>query len=169
MTWTSIAVESGSQLFAVKNKLLIDIIHRKLIHSFSVSVSRRVPRDIQILASSCFASSDIISLIVFESPSQLRRIEKKAFASSSIKSMVIPRNVEFIDGSAFLESEICSISVENENSTFVIKNCMLIDIVYHKLVRNFSNSSHIQIPGHLEILGSSCCANYKSLSSTQMN
>jgi hypothetical protein len=58
----------------------------------------------------------------------LTRIESGAFACSSLKSIVIPRNVEFIDDSAFVGVELPSISIESGNEIFVIENGFLIDI-----------------------------------------
>jgi hypothetical protein len=69
---------------------------------------------------------------------------------------VIPRNIQFIDGSPFIGLTLSSISIENGNEYFVIENEFLIDVIHHRLIRNFSKSSHIEIPSNLEILGSSC-------------
>jgi predicted metal-binding protein len=95
----------------------------------------------------------------------LTRIESKAFYQSSLQSIVIPRNVQFIDGSAFIGVTLSSISIESGNEIFVIENGFLIDIVHHKLIRNFSDSSNIEIRRHIEILGSNCFAYCESLSS----
>jgi hypothetical protein len=67
---------------------------------------------------------------------------------------VIPRNVQFIDGSAFCAVTLSSIMIESGNNTFVIANDLLIDIVHHELIRNFSTSSTVHIPSHIEIPGS---------------
>jgi predicted metal-binding protein len=87
------------------------------------------------------------------------------FSRSSLQSIVIPRHVEFIDGSAFLDVSLSSISIESENDIFVIENDFLIDVVHHKLIRHFSKSSEIDIGNNIEILESNCFSNCKSLSS----
>jgi hypothetical protein len=56
---------------------------------------------------------------------------------------VIPRNVQFIDGSAVLHVTLSSIAIENANESFVIEDGFLIDIVHQKLIRNVSDSSDI--------------------------
>jgi hypothetical protein len=56
-----------------------------------------------------------------------------------------------------------SISIESGNERFVIQNGLLIDIVEHKLIRNFSESSEFEIGRNLEILGSKCFSSCKSL------
>jgi hypothetical protein len=76
---------------------------------------------------------------------------------------VIPRNVQFIDDSAFIGVPISSISIESGHGIFVIENEFLINTVHHTLIRNFSNSSHVEIPSDIEILGSKCFAYHKSL------
>jgi hypothetical protein len=60
---------------------------------------------------------------------------------------------------------LCSISIESGNDIFAIENDFLIDIVHHKLIPNSLNSSKIRIPVDIEILGSNCFSNCKSLSS----
>jgi hypothetical protein len=50
---------------------------------------------------------------------------------------------------------IYSISSESGNEIFVVENEFLIDIVHHKLIGNFSESSDIEIGSNIEILGSS--------------
>jgi hypothetical protein len=95
----------------------------------------------------------------------LTRIESSAFSYSSLQSIVIPRNVKFIDGSAFIGVTLSSISIESGNEIFVIENDFLIDILRHKLIRNFSKSSAIELAGDIEILGSNCFSRCKSLSS----
>jgi hypothetical protein len=64
---------------------------------------------------------------------------------------MISRGVQFIDGSAFQNVELLSISIERESE----QNSM-IDIVDHKVIRNCSNPSSVMIPRDIEILGSKC-------------
>jgi hypothetical protein len=60
---------------------------------------------------------------------------------------------------------LSSISIESGNEYFVIEQEFLIDIIHHKLIRNFSSSSDVEIPSNIEILGSECFSFCKSLSS----
>jgi hypothetical protein len=122
----------------------------------------QIRRNIEILGSNCFSYYKLISSITFESNSRLTRIELFAFSGSSLQSIVIPRNVEFIDGSAFVGVTSSSISIESENEIFVIEKDFLIDIRHHTLIRNFSKSSAIEIGGNTEILGSN--SNWEFLS-----
>jgi hypothetical protein len=95
----------------------------------------------------------------------LTRIEARAFSYSSLESIVIPQNVQSIDGSAFLGVTLSSISIESGNDIFVLEKDFLIDILHHKLIRNFSKSSAIEIGRNIEMLGSYCFSNCNSLSS----
>jgi hypothetical protein len=95
----------------------------------------------------------------------LTRIESEAFSYSSLQSIIIPRNVEFIDGCAFAMVTLSSITIESGNEIFVIEKDFLIDIRHHKLIRNFSTSLEIEIGMNIEILGSNCFSSCKSLSS----
>jgi serine/threonine protein kinase len=73
--------------------------------------------------------------------------------------------VQFIDGSAFESTKLNSISIEARNDIFDIEHEFLIDIAHHKLIRNFSISSDIEIPRTIAILGSSCFSRCEALSS----
>jgi hypothetical protein len=95
----------------------------------------------------------------------LARIESRAFSGSSLQSILIPRGVQFIDASAFRKVKLSSISIESGNERFVIRKGLLIDIVDHKLIRNFARSSSVIIPRDIEILGSDCFSWCRSLRS----
>jgi hypothetical protein len=120
---------------------------------------------LEILGSDCFQGRKSLSSISFESPSRLRRIESYAVSASSLESIVIPRNVQFIEGSAFCSVKLLSCELESRNDRFVVANEFLIDFLNHILIRDFSNSSDIAIPSSIEILGPSCFEQCKSLSS----
>jgi uncharacterized protein YuzB (UPF0349 family) len=103
--------------------------------------------------------------MTFESNSQLTRIGSEIFSYSSLQSIVIPRNVQFIDGSAFIDLTLFSISVESGNDIFVVEKGVLIDVLHHKLIRNFSTFSAIEVGMNIEIVGSGCFSYCESLSS----
>jgi predicted metal-binding protein len=124
-----------------------------------------IPRNVEILGSKCFSYCKSLSSITFESNSHLTRIESNVFSDSSLQSIVIPRNVGFIDGSAFSNALCLSVSIESGNDIFIMANEFLIDIIHHKLIRNVSKSSEIEISNSIEIRGSNCFSCCKSLSS----
>jgi hypothetical protein len=165
VTLSSIAIESGNEIFVVENDFLIDIVHHKLIRNFSKLSKIVVCRNIEIVGSRCFSYCKSFSSITFESNSRLTRIESESFSFSSLESIVIPRNVEFIDGSAFVGVTLSSIAIESGNEIFVIENDFLIDIVHHKLIRNVSGSSEIDLAKTIEILGSHSFSSNQSFSS----
>jgi hypothetical protein len=103
--------------------------------------------------------------MTFESNSHLTWIESEAFSYSSLQSIVIPRNVRFIDGSAFLGVTFSSISIELGNKIFAIENDFIVDVLHHKLIRNISKPSKIEISSQIEIFGSKCFLRCESLSS----
>jgi hypothetical protein len=61
-----------------------------------------------------------------------------AFLDSSLQSIVIPRTVEFIDGSAFGGVVMNSVTVEEGNAIFEMRGDILMDVRDDKLIRNFS-------------------------------
>jgi serine/threonine protein kinase len=164
----SISIEPGNATFVLEKNLLINIIHHKLIRSFADSSHVDIPGHIRTLGASCFSMCRTLSSLSFQSNSHLIRIEPSAFALSSLQSIVVPRNTRFIDGSAFIGVTLSSISIEPGNETFIVENDFLIDNARHRLIRNFSQFTSVEIPCHVEILGSfsfSYCIAHLSVSS----
>jgi hypothetical protein len=61
--------------------------------------------------------------------------------------------------------ELSSITIDSRNNTFVVEQNVLIDILCHKLIRDFSRSPRLNIPSHIEILCSECFSYCNPLSS----
>jgi hypothetical protein len=133
--------------------------------SFSWLQSIDIPQSLEILYLLCFESCLNLSSISFELSSRLNWIESSAFWSFSLQSIEIPRSVQFIDGSAFAETKLDSVLIEAGSDIFHMEHKFLIDIVYYKLIRNFSVLSDVEFPRTMEILGSSCFSSCRRLSS----
>jgi hypothetical protein len=127
--------------------------------------SIEIPRNVEILGSSCFSFRKSLSSISFESNSRLTRIESRAFQSSSLQSIEIPRSVRFIEGSAFSGTCCDDVSREAGRERLAMATDFLVDFVDHRLIRNFSWLSIIAMDADIEILGSSCVAYCQLLSS----
>jgi uncharacterized protein YuzB (UPF0349 family) len=142
----SVSIESGNDILIIDNGFLIDIIHHKLIHVFSKSEEIELGRNIEMLEIRCFAFCHVRS-IRFESNSPLTRIESQAFASSSLKSIMIPSNVESIGSGCFLNcGSLSSITFESNSHLTRIES---------EAFRESALQS-ILIPRNVEILGSRC-------------
>jgi hypothetical protein len=109
MKSSSIRIESGNELFCVKDDFLIDVIHHKLIRSFSTSSSIIIPYWIESLGSSCLSCCESLSSIRFGCPSQLKRIESSAFDGMK-KEIIIPSTIRFIASEAFCHLPKVSLS-----------------------------------------------------------
>jgi hypothetical protein len=97
----SIEIEDGNDIFGMFNDFLMDIRSHELIRNFSTSSRIEIGRDVEILGSWCFSGNKSLSSISFESDSRLRRIESSAFSRSSLESLILPRHVHCMEGSAF--------------------------------------------------------------------
>jgi hypothetical protein len=69
----------------------------------------------------------------------LKLIESLAFSSSSLKLIVIPRSVTFIDGSAFSNLENFSLSIETGNARLCVECDFLFDFSKTTLVCYFGS------------------------------
>jgi hypothetical protein len=85
-------IDPGNRRFVFDNSFLFDMIDHRLIRNFSVSSHITIPRDIEILGSSCFRECYSLSSISFESNSRLKRVESRAFCGCHF-SIVIPSTV----------------------------------------------------------------------------
>jgi hypothetical protein len=121
-----------------------------------------IPRNVQILCATCFWVRRILSSksnyqsVLFETDSELIRIESEAFSNSSLRSITIPRRVQMLCPECFSGCRsLSSISFENESELTRIES------------GEFSGSSlrSITIPRHVQILCSESFSNCGSLSS----
>jgi hypothetical protein len=162
---TGAGTYSTDDIFVIENDFIVDVLHHKLIANVSRSSSIEIGMNSEIFGSHCFSECRSHSSIIFESNSLLTRIESFAFSFASLQSIVIPRNGQFVDSSAFIGMTLSSIAVESENDIFVIENDFLINVLHKKMIRNFSKSSEIEIGMNIEILRSSCFSFCRSHSS----
>jgi hypothetical protein len=87
-----------------------------------------IPRYAQMLCSECFSYCESLSLIPFQSDSELTHIESKSFYHCSpLKSITSPRNVGFINASPFSGILHISIPIDPETSYFVVKSFFVLD------------------------------------------
>jgi hypothetical protein len=91
--------------------------------------------------------------VTFESGSRLERIEESAFQWSGLKSIEIPLNVAFIDGSAFCTQALTSIFVSPGHRYFRIHGSFLEDICGSTIYRYFGSCESIVIPSSVVVLG----------------
>jgi hypothetical protein len=136
-----------------------------LVRYFGKATNIVLPRYIEILCSSCCSDCKSLSSISFENDSALTRIESRAFCQTSLKSITIPRHVQFIDGSAFPSIPHIAVSIEPSNPHFVVKSDFIVDSSNTRLIRYLGNETNIVIPRHIQILCSSCFFCSESLSS----
>jgi predicted DsbA family dithiol-disulfide isomerase len=93
----------------------------------------------------------------------LKRIESSAFSSSSLRSITLPRSVEWIDGSSFAGLDSLTILLESGHEHYSVDHQFLYSSQKRRLIRCFSTLSTIVIPSGVEILCSECFSSCKSL------
>jgi hypothetical protein len=110
---TKIAIEEDNQSFVVEGHFILTSDRRKLIRYFGSASSIVIPRNIEVLCTSCFNHCKCISSVSFTVGSRVKRIASDAFAHSSLQGITIPRSVEIIEDGCFYKcSSICSVSFE---------------------------------------------------------
>jgi hypothetical protein len=123
---------------------------------FSTLKSIIIPQSVRIFGSRCFYGCIALLHLVFEDNSRLKRIEKEVFARSGLKSIVLPNTVTFVDGSAFVDTSLVSVSVGIGSSQLIFRNHFLENILNGILIRYFGDSSSIQIDHSITCIGKGC-------------
>jgi hypothetical protein len=112
-----------------------------------------LPRSVEVLGGFCFHQS-WMQHVFFEPGSNLRRIEQSCFGPR-LKSITIPKNVDYIDPSAFAAIPTASISIEAGNRRFSICGTFLVDIIDSKAVRYFGGHC-VKNCDTIKVLGPLC-------------
>jgi hypothetical protein len=156
-----VSFTGGNSPITVHGATVIDESLHKFIAFLGSASVVNIGSTVETIGEYAFANDLTISRLTCAEPSSLRRIEARAFVSSTLKSISIPASVEFIDGSAFANCEIESFVVAEENRHFRVVGSFLLDFNHSRLVRYFGSDSEIVIPDFIQILGDSCfCANH---------
>jgi hypothetical protein len=105
---------------------------------------------------------------MFERRSQLVRIDSRVFFDCGfLHRLLIPASVTTIDGTAFLDSSIRSIGIEEGSVSFRVVNGLLVDFEVRLLVWVIGSPESIVIPSSIETLGPFCCAEHWKLNTVE--
>jgi hypothetical protein len=100
---------------------------------------------VEIIERLCFAESEI-EIVTFEAESRLNRIEERYFRRCPLTSFFIPKDVDFICGSAFGDTLMKSISVDRDNRRFGIERDFFMDVIDCIAIRYLGEAQELEIP-----------------------
>jgi hypothetical protein len=86
--------------------------------------------------------------------SELRRIGGKVFNDTLVKTIRIPRKVEFLNGLSLMD--LSSVSLSRDNPYFCEENDLIFDGHRQVLVWNGNVAESVEIPDEVEVLGEFC-------------
>lgn len=146
-----------------------------VIHLASLKITdAQIPADVKIIKTNSFFNHDEIKTVIFSENSELRIIERKSFSSSkNIQKIVLPSNVEVIDGSNFdgLDS-LCEVNVSPNNKNFsVIENKLLVtksggfSEIFDSIVFCRRDAEDVNVPSFIKNIGDFSFCNCKKLKS----
>jgi hypothetical protein len=98
-----------------------------------------------IISGSAFEMIETLEEISFQEKSNVKYIDTKAFAYSSLKRLMIPKSVERIAGSASLWTKLSSVPVESGSDRFLAGHGVTQNIIDARLAMyfgRFSQSCH---------------------------
>jgi hypothetical protein len=151
----SVIVDLRNPRLLVHEDFLLDKTESRLVRYFGERRDVNILANIEVLGESCFSVLEL-EAIIFDGESRVRRIEEGCFSWSSLKSIVIPRSVEFIGASAFACCKCPSLRVDPYNLRFSVRESFLFDQTEICLIRYFGGSNQVQIWADIEVLGESC-------------
>jgi hypothetical protein len=96
-----ITVDPDNPWLRVRDGFLCDFGERLLVYYFGKGRDLVVWRDIETIASDCFARRVSVSSVSFEPGSRISSFGKSAFASCSLRSVSIPSTIETISTNCF--------------------------------------------------------------------
>jgi hypothetical protein len=143
---SDITVEDGNRHFRVSDNCLLDFDPISVIRYFGSDSDVILKREIAILNTGCFYSCKSLCSLVFESGSQLTRIEANALCGcSSLKSICLPALVEFLGEGSFSNCGVLwSLRFESESNLTRIESYELYGC---------SSLKSICLPASVEFLG----------------
>jgi hypothetical protein len=156
ITQLLVTTESGGESFLVRADAVLSRDQTRVIRYFGSGTSATVPRSVQIICPDSFSYAESLTSIVFESDSQLKRIESNAFRYSSLASLQIPERVSFVDGSAFARLGSISIRIDRMNLSFVTEANFMMSSDRTQLVRYFGMDESVVVPRSVESVAASC-------------
>jgi hypothetical protein len=123
--------------------------------------SIEISKSVEILGESYFKCCKSLRTALFESDSQLTRIESEAFAFSSLQSFDVLECIAFLDGSAF--AGFASVSVSPHNRHFSFSDGNIVSSDGKVLIRRIRDSETVVVSDSIEVLGRSCFAHLDRL------
>jgi hypothetical protein len=99
--FTAISISSFSNRFDISKCFLEDHFFNRLVRCFDRSDVLCIPASIEIIGRSCFRFCQSLGEIRISSASQLKRLDKFAFAFSDLRRLTIPSSVSEIGNSCF--------------------------------------------------------------------
>jgi hypothetical protein len=106
-----------------------------------------IPSTIESISRYAFYLCSSLEEICFPSPSRVSWIGHFAFPQcSSLESIRIPASVVCIDSSAFVDSAIARIDLEQGSTSFVIHDHLLLDSTRRSVIPYFGRGSSVTIP-----------------------
>jgi hypothetical protein len=154
--YSSVTIDPENHHYSLDGDFLIDIKESRLVRYFGHSNDVVICPEVAILGKSCLDGCRQVESVTFSSKSQLRRLERLCFQDCSLKSICIPQNVDFIDGSAFVNCELQAIAIDPNNHYFSVDRDFLMDSSRCCLVRYLGASQDVHIWKEVVILGKSC-------------
>jgi hypothetical protein len=161
----TICVQKGNKSFVAEKEMILSFDRTRLIRYFGPDESVVIPQIVGVLDAHCFSHCTSVSAISFESDSRLARVESYAFCYSELESIVIPRGVHYVAGSAFLGCSGLSILMQSENESIAFEDEFFVSFDRRTLIRYVGNEESVIIPRSVEAIAADCFCCCGSLSS----
>lgn len=150
-----LSIHAGNVHYKLHGPLLISSDHLSIVSCFKQISNVTIQASVKVICEFCFALSESLSRVVFESGSRLKHIMQSAYAGcTKLTAIKIPASVETISEHCFAHcTSLCSVTFERESCLRRIEE------------KAFSSCAltKIQIPKSVEIICEERFGNCESL------
>jgi hypothetical protein len=158
--WPLVKFDRPAPLLATK-EFLCSADRRILLKTFPAVADDEkrvfvVPSYIETIADRCFEDCCGFTTVVFDTPSNLKRVGDRAFLGAQLTSFTIPESIEEITGASFVGCRLGAIEIEPGNRKFIVEGDLLLTSDGCELVRYFGRELEVVVPSKVDVLGPSC-------------
>lgn len=160
---TTIEINAFSKCYNVTEILLPRGLRE--VHNYAFQLNKMImniiiPASIEIIGKGAFNGCVRLENVIFEEDSNLTSLTPDVFTETNITSFQIPEKVTEVNGFAFSDAKLTSLTLHTKNNNLIIENGCVFSANKSILYFIIKKSTEYTIPIFVSILGSHCF--YKS-------
>lgn len=117
----------------------------------------KIPASVEHIGKLCFGTCFQLKTVIFEPESRLKSIGDGAFSSChKLRGITIPALVNEISGNPFHRSRAMDVSIDANNTHFIVDGPVLMTSDRMRLISCFASITSFQVPSSVKVIGTKC-------------